>query len=59
MFGAWACSDCHDMVDSRTGGGCFHDGNKWVDRQGVLEFFYEGVFRTLKILLDEERIGVL
>ena len=45
-FGAWGCSNCHDVVDGRVNLDIYtHDE--------VLIMFYEGVFRTQKILLDE------
>lgn len=56
VFGAWACSACHDLVDGRTGGGCYHNGITWIDTEGVRFQFYEGCFRTMKILLDENKI---
>lgn len=48
LFGAWACSACHDVVDRRTDCGFL--------RSQQLDMFYEGVFRTQKILLDEGKI---
>lgn len=51
-FGAWGCYDCHNAVDGRT----FHAGYTPTD---YLLLFYEGVFRTQKILLDEGKIGVI
>ena len=48
LFGAWACSDCHALVDGRTAGPI--KGTEWE------VMFHEGVFRTQKILLDEGKI---
>ena len=55
IFGAWACSRCHDRVDGRS-----------IDPRGVAYFdsqietmHMEGIFRTQKILLDEGKIGVI
>ena len=48
IFGAWACSACHDAVDSRNFGICDYDVVKVA--------FYEGVFRTQNILLQEGKI---
>lgn len=50
IFGAWACSACHDAVDSRNFGICDFDVVKVA--------FYEGVFRTQNILLGEGKIGL-
>ncbi len=47
IFGAHGCSACHDFVDGRTG-----KTTIFVR----LQFLYEGCFRTMKILLDEEII---
>lgn len=46
IFAAFGCSDCHYWVDTRFG-------------PEMLLAFYEGVFRTQKILLDEGKIGVI
>jgi hypothetical protein len=51
IFGSWACSSCHDVIDGRQTTG-------WTENQ-ILVWFYEGVFRTQKILLDEGKIGVI
>ena len=48
LFGAWACSACHDVIDGRVPTG-------WPDLQ-VLVWFYEGCFRTQNILLQEGKI---
>lgn len=48
IFGAWACQQCHDAVDSRNFGICDFDVVKVA--------FYEGVFRTQNILLDEGKL---
>ena len=56
IFGAWACSACHDAVDGRAVAS--HNGIKYTYRELQI-LFDEGVFRTQKILLDEEKIGVI
>ena len=48
LFGAWACSACHDLVDGR-------DGGNWAGTL-IETAFYEGVFRTQNILLNEGKI---
>ncbi len=48
MFGAWACSACHDIVDGRAAGNI--RGTVWEI------MFYEGVFRTQNVLLKEGKI---
>lgn len=50
LFGAWACSACHEVVDVDR---CYHDGNCWQDQDHVRMLFYEGVFKTQNILLQE------
>ena len=53
IAGAWACSACHDVVDSR---------NNWADAKvnfspaEIQIMFHEGIFRTQAILLKEEKI---
>ncbi len=48
IFGAWACSACHDLVDGRMAGNI--RGTLWETA------FYHGVFRTQNILLKEGKI---
>lgn len=49
LFGAWACSACHDVVDGKNG--CTgHEGHE------IAILHYEGVFRTQNILLKEGKI---
>ncbi len=48
LFGAWACSACHDVVDGRT-------KTSWLDSE-VREMFTYGIFRTQNILLKEGKI---
>lgn len=48
IFASWACSACHDAIDSRSFGIC--------DFAVVKVAFYEGVFRTQNILLEEGKI---
>ena len=55
-LGAWGCNTCHDIVDGRIKGHhCLYYGSE----HETLVAFYEGVFRTQKILLDEGKIGVI
>ncbi len=56
IFGAYGCSACHKIVDVDLR---YHNGNRWVDEREVREMFYEGIFRTQNILLEEGKIGVL
>jgi len=48
LFGAWACSDCHGLIDGRVGG-------NWAGTK-IEVMFYEGCFRTMNILLKEKKI---
>ena len=54
IFGAWACSACHDIVDGR---------KKWsyldtyISPQDIREMHTDGVFRTQNILLSEGKLG--
>ncbi len=48
ILGAHGCSNCHEEVDGRSIG-------RWPQYQ-LLIWFYEGIFRTQKILLDEGKI---
>ena len=50
MFGAWACSACHDAVDGR------RTTEPYIRPEYLKVLFYEGLFRTQKILLDEGKI---
>jgi hypothetical protein len=45
MHGAYGCHDCHAEVDGRT--------QKIADRCRLLNWFYEGVFRTQLVLKDK------
>jgi hypothetical protein len=49
-YGAWICSDCHDVIDGRR-------TTAWTDNQ-VLVWFYEAVFRTQQILVDEGKLWI-
>lgn len=49
IFGAWACSACHAVLDGR---GQVELGPP----EELLLLHMEGVFRTMKILLDEGKI---
>jgi len=52
MLASWGCSSCRDYVNGR--------GNMSLYSRIERDIFlYEGVFRTLKILLDEGKIGVI
>ena len=57
IFGAWGCSRCHDLVDGRAGNSMKSQSYVPLDERVIA--FYEGVFRTQKILLDEGKIGVI
>lgn len=48
IFGAWACSACHDVVDGRTDCGFLRSQQKVM--------FYESVFRTQNALHKEGKI---
>jgi len=50
MFGAWACSSCHDVLDRRVMAATVHP----VWELSIM--FYEGVFRTQNELLKEGKI---
>ncbi len=56
MIAAWGCSHCHDLVDGRINSAY---GRYYLSMEERVIGFYEGVFRTQKILLDEEKIGVI
>jgi len=49
IFGAWACSACHDFVDGRV-------NSKGLTALQIYVLHLEGVLRTQKILLDEGKI---
>ena len=49
MFGAWACSACHDHVDGR--------GNISLHDKFTKDLLHmEGVFRTQNVLLSENKL---
>ena len=48
--GAYACSDCHDVVDRRQ--------NCNLTAGDVKRFFYEGIFRTQQRLDDKNLITI-
>jgi hypothetical protein len=48
--GAWACSDCHDVID--------HRRKADIGNAELLIMFHEGVFRTQKTLADEGKLWV-
>ena len=50
LFGAWACSACHDMVDGRD--------DSVVSVMTRKLWHLEGMMRTQQILLDEGKIHV-
>jgi hypothetical protein len=52
-IGAWGCSHCHDLVDGRINSAYGRYYLSWEER---LIAFYEGIFRTQKILLDEGKL---
>ncbi|QIG05143.1 DUF1364 domain-containing protein [Proteus sp. ZN5] len=49
IFGAWACSDCHDEIDRRT---------RITDAEYAKQCHLEGVIRTQDILIKEGKIKV-
>lgn len=49
IFGAWACSACHDEIDRRT---------RLTDAEYAKQCHLEGVIRTQAQLLAEENIGM-
>ncbi len=49
LFGAWACSSCHDEIDRRT---------QTFDIEYVSLAHLEGVLRTLAALISEGRVSV-
>jgi hypothetical protein len=51
IFGAWACSACHDAVDGR------YKGYTDYHYKDMERLHSEGVFRTQSILLEEGKIG--
>lgn len=48
-FGAYGCSACHDVVDGRI-------DSREYDMDEILILFYQGVFRTQKLLMDEDKL---
>jgi hypothetical protein len=54
MLATHGCSACHDVIDYRVPPA---DTPFMLYEIDIMK--YEGVFRTQKILLDEEKIGVL
>ncbi len=50
LFGSFCCSSCHDAVDGK------RTGSPLISPEYLKMLFYEGVFRTQKILLDEGKI---
>jgi hypothetical protein len=51
IFGAWCCSSCHDVIDGRVK---IPD----VEPDIIQLWFYEGVFRTQKKLLESGLIKI-
>ncbi|MEX5878593.1 DUF1364 domain-containing protein [Proteus vulgaris] len=49
IFGAWACSACHDEIDRRT---------RITDAEYAKQCHLEGVIRTQDILIKEGKIKV-
>lgn len=47
LFGAWACSGCHDEIDRRT---------RHFEYEDARLAHAEGVFRTQQILLSEGKL---
>lgn len=51
LFGAYCCSDCHNLADGKTEYGNYI--------KSVTDcYFYEGIFRTQQILLDKGLIKI-
>lgn len=48
LFGAWACSSCHDEIDRRT---------RCMDTDSASLAHLEGVIRTQAILLREGKVS--
>ncbi|OIV46955.1 hypothetical protein BK025_07900 [Sodalis sp. TME1] len=48
LFGAWACSRCHDEIDRRT---------RLTDAEYARLAHLEGVIRTQAVFLQEEKIS--
>jgi len=46
LFGAYCCSDCHDLVDGRSQCSDISDASIKAD-------FYDGIFRTQLILIEK------
>jgi len=47
LFGAWCCSDCHDVIDRR---------NRAVDAEYAHTLHLEGIIRTQAILIQEGKL---
>ncbi|MGX8941583.1 DUF1364 domain-containing protein [Symbiopectobacterium sp. Eva_TO] len=47
LFGAWACSGCHDEIDRRT---------RITDAEYARLHHLEGIIRTQSVLLEEGKI---
>lgn len=50
LFGAWACSSCHDEIDRRT--------HRWLNHDDVALMHLEGVLRTLSVLIKEGVVSI-
>jgi len=48
ICGAWACSDCHDVVDRRR--------SSYMDHADIDRLFLHGVLRTIAALVAEGKI---
>ena len=51
IFGSFCCSACHSVADGDMTGVPY-------SRSGVLMMFYEGIFRTQRILFDQGVIQI-
>jgi hypothetical protein len=51
IFGAYCCSSCHDIADSRSENGDFSEDL-------IALYFHEGIFRTQQILFDKGLIKI-
>lgn len=50
IFGGYICSGCHDVIDGRS-------TTTWTENQ-ILVWFYEAIFRTQNILLNENKLKI-
>ena len=53
LLASYCCSDCHNEIDSLLG----NRKSDFTDDQ-ILIMFYEGIFRTQLLLIDQELITI-